>query len=43
LQVAAGMSFTELSGFLILLTILQIVMIAVYIATRFMAHFEEVR
>jgi hypothetical protein len=43
LQVVAGLSFVELSGFLVLLTILQIVLVAVYIATRFMAHFEEVR
>jgi hypothetical protein len=43
LQVVAGVSFVELSGFLVLLTILEIVLVAVYIAIRFMAHFEEVR
>jgi uncharacterized membrane protein (DUF2068 family) len=43
LQVAAGVSFVELSGFMVLLTILEILLVAVYIATRFMAHFEEVR
>jgi len=43
LQVVAGISFVQLSGFVVLLTILEIVLVAVYIATRFMAHFEEVR
>ncbi len=43
LQIGAGVAFVELSGFLVLLTILEILMIAVYVVTRFQAHFEEVR
>lgn len=43
LQIVAGMGFVQLSGFLVLLTILEILMLAVYVVARFMAHHEEVR
>jgi hypothetical protein len=43
LQIAAGIGFVALPGFIVLLTILQIVMVALYIVARLMAHFEEVR
>jgi hypothetical protein len=43
LQIVAGAGFVELSVFLLLLTIIEIVMVAVYIVTRLLAHFEEVR
>jgi hypothetical protein len=43
LQISAGVAFVELSGFLVLLTIVEILMIAAYAVTRFQAHFEEVR
>lgn len=43
LQIVAGMGFVQLSGFLVLLTILEILMLAVYVLARFMAHHEEVR
>jgi hypothetical protein len=43
LQIVAGAGFVELSVFLLLLTIIEIVMVAVYIVTRLLAHFEDVR
>ncbi|HLA20174.1 MAG TPA: DUF6163 family protein [Pseudolabrys sp.] len=43
LQIVAGIGFVQLSGSLVLLTIVEILMLAVYVLARFMAHQEEVR
>jgi fatty acid desaturase len=43
LQIVAGIGFVQLSGSLVLLTLLEILMLAVYVLARFMAHHEEVR
>ncbi len=43
LQIVAGIGFVQLSGSLVLLTMLEILMLAVYVLARFMAHHEEVR
>ena len=43
LQIVAGIGFVQLSGALVLLTLLEILMLAVYVLARFMAHHEEVR
>jgi hypothetical protein len=43
LQIVAGIGFVQLSGSLVLLTMLEILMLAIYVLARFMAHQEEVR
>jgi hypothetical protein len=43
LQIVAGIGFVPLSGSLVLLTLLEILLLAVYVLARFMAHHEEVR
>ncbi len=43
LQIVAGIGFVQLSGFVVLLTLVEILMVAVYVVARFMAHYEEVR
>jgi hypothetical protein len=43
LQIVAGIGFVQLSGSLVLLTLFEMLMLALYVLTRFMAHHEEVR
>ena len=43
LQIVAGIGFVQLSGTQVLLTLLEILMLALYVVARYMAHQEEVR
>ncbi len=43
LQIVAGIGFVQLSGSLVLLTLFEMLMLALYVLARFMAHHEEVR
>jgi fatty acid desaturase len=43
LQIVAGIGFVQLSGSLVLLTLFEILLLALYVLARFMAHHEEVR
>lgn len=43
LQIVAGIGFVQLSGSLVLLTLLEMLMLAIYVVARFLAHHEEVR
>ncbi len=43
LQIVAGIGFVQLSGSLVLLTLFEILLLAVYVVARFLAHHEEVR
>ncbi|HEY8268028.1 MAG TPA: DUF6163 family protein [Xanthobacteraceae bacterium] len=43
LQIVAGIGFVQLSGSLVLLTLFEILLLAVYVVVRFLAHHEEVR
>jgi len=43
LQIVAGIGFVQLSGSLVLLTLFEMLLLAVYVVARFMAHHEEVR
>ena len=43
LQIVAGIGFVQLSGSLVLLTLFEMLLLALYVLARFMAHHEEVR
>lgn len=43
LQIVAGIGFVQLSGSLVLLTLFEMLLLAIYVVARFMAHHEEVR